>query len=124
LWCILSAPLVASNDIKAMTPNTLRLLSNSEVIAVDQDALGIQGNRVWQQGPLEVWVKLLADGGKAVGVFNRTLGTTPIPLRFKLIGVTSPVDARDLWSHADLGLIKDGYVVSVPVHGAALLKLK
>jgi len=124
LWCILSAPLVASNDIKAMTPNTLRLLSNSEVIAVDQDALGIPGKRVWQQGPLEVWVKLLADGGKAVGVFNRTLGTTPIPLRFKLIGVTSPVDARDLWSHADLGLINDGYVVMVPVHGAALLKLK
>ena len=57
-------------------------------------------------------------------VFNRTLGTTPIPLHFKLIGVTSPVDARDLWSHADLGLINDGYVVMVPVHGAALLKLK
>jgi alpha-galactosidase len=124
LWCILSAPLVASNDMTAMTPNSLALLSNSEVIAVDQDALGIQGHRVWQQGPLEVWVKPLADGGKAVAVFNRDLGTTPIPLRFKQIGVTGPIDARDLWSHTDLGLIKDGYVVRVPVHGAASLKLK
>ena len=114
----------AGNDLRVMTPNSLALLSNSEVIAVDQDALGIQGNRVWQQGPLEVWVKPLADGGKAVGVFNRGLGTTPILLRFNLIGVTSSVNARDLCSHADLGLINDGYVVRVPRHGAASLKLK
>ena len=70
LWCLLAAPLLAGNDLSKMTPETLAILTNPEVIAVDQDPLGIQGHRVAQEGQLEVWVKPLADGSKAVGLFQ------------------------------------------------------
>jgi alpha-galactosidase len=71
LWAILAAPLMAGNDLSRMTPYTLELLTNREVIAVDQDPLGKQGYRVHQEGPYEVWTKLMADGSKVVGLFNR-----------------------------------------------------
>ncbi len=71
LWAILAAPLLAGNDLSKMTPETVALLTNKEVIAVDQDPAGKQGDRVWAQGPIEVWSRTLADGSKAVGIFNR-----------------------------------------------------
>jgi len=64
LWCLLAAPLIAGNDLTVLTPQTLEILTNPEVIAVDQDPAGIQGHRVWQEGPLEIWMKPLADGAR------------------------------------------------------------
>lgn len=133
LWCILSAPLIAGNDLTAMTPAILALLANPEVVAIDQDSLGVQGKRVWEQGPLDVWIKKLSTSGPhpecstspclAVGVFNRGFGTESIPLHFQSLGISGQINARDLWAKKNLGLIKDGYVVNVAGHGAALLKL-
>ena len=71
LWAILAAPLLAGNDLTTMTPETLALLTNKEVIAVDQDALGKQGDRVYTEGPIEVWSRPLAGGALAIGIFNR-----------------------------------------------------
>ncbi len=76
LWALLAAPLLAGNDLRSMSPEMKEILLNSEVIAVDQDAKGIQGHRIWQEGPLEIWVKPLANGSHAVGLFNRGESTT------------------------------------------------
>ena len=72
LWALLAAPLLAGNDLTTMTPETIALLTNREVIAIDQDPAGNQGSRVWAKGANEVWAKKLADGSQAVGFFNRS----------------------------------------------------
>ena len=82
LWAILAAPLLAGNDLSKMTPETVALLTNKDVIAVDQDSAGKQGDRVWAQGPIEVWSRTLADGSKAVGIFNRHPSALPARLTF------------------------------------------
>jgi alpha-galactosidase len=124
LWCILAAPLLAGNDLTRMTRETLEILTNPEVIAVDQDPLGVQGHRVWQEGPLEVWMKPLADGSKAVGLFNRSGSGLPISVRFAPIGVGHSAQVRDLWARKDLGPMAEKYTAEVPSHGAALIKVK
>ena len=91
LWCILAAPLLAGNDLTKMTKETLEILTNPEVIAVDQDRLGVQGHRVWQEGPLEVWMKPLADGSTAVGLFNRSDQDYPFQSRSKRLEPAIPL---------------------------------
>jgi alpha-galactosidase len=124
LWCILAAPLLAGNDLAKMTQTTLEILTNSEVIAVDQDSKGIQGHRVRQVGPLEVWVKPLVDGSQAVGLFNRGESVNPVTVKFTDIGVFGSATVRDLWAHKDLGSFQDHYTASVPVHGVVMVKVK
>jgi alpha-galactosidase len=68
LWALLVAPVLAGNDLSKINSETLEILTNKDVIAIDQDAKGIQGRRVTQEGPLGVWAKPLADGGIAVGL--------------------------------------------------------
>jgi alpha-galactosidase len=86
LWALLAAPLLAGNDLSKMNQETLDILTNKEVIAVDQDAKGVQGRRVAQEGPLEVWAKPLADGSVAVGLFNRGESANPVTVNFKDVG--------------------------------------
>ena len=124
LWSMLAAPLLAGNDLAHMTPETVELLTNKEVIALDQDAAGVQGHRVWQEGPLEVWVKPLADGSRAVGLFNRNSTPSPITVRFSDAGLPGRVSLRDLWQHKDLGSFQDSYTATVPRHGVVLLRAK
>jgi alpha-galactosidase len=121
LWSLLAAPLFAGNDLTKMTPETLSILTNREVIAVDQDPKGIQGHRVWQQGPMEIWMKPLADGSKAVGMFNRDEHDMTITLNFSDIGITGPAKLRDLWAHQDLGTFTGSYTTTVPRHGVMML---
>jgi len=124
LWCLLAAPLLAGNDLSKMTPDTLAILTNPEVIGVDQDALGSQGHRVAQEGQLEVWVKLLADGSKAVGLFNRGESVMPVTAYFRDIGVGDTASVRDLWEKKDLGVYSSSFTAQVPKHGVVLLKIK
>lgn len=124
LWCLLAAPLIAGNDLTTMSRETLAILTNPEVIAVDQDPAGIQGHLVSEQGPLEVWVKPLADGSKAVGLFNRGESIMPVTVRFNEIGAGSSVSIRDLWARKDLGTFNDSYTAQVPRHGVVLLKIR
>ena len=123
LWAILAAPLLAGNDLTKMTDETREILSNREVIAVDQDAAGKQGDRVAIEGPLEVWMRPLADGSKAVGLFNRGRSGMKMSLRFADIGFAGAVTARDLWTHRDLGVLRDRYETFVPKHGVAMLRI-
>ncbi len=124
LWCLLAAPLLAGNDLSKMTPETLAILTNPEVVAVDQDAAGIQGRRVTAEGPLEVWMKPLADGSKAVGLFNRGESTMPVTAYFQDIGVGENATVRDLWARKDLGTFRGSFTAQVPVRGVVFVKIK
>ena len=124
LWAILAAPLLAGNDLTTMTPETISLLTNREVIAVDQDGLGKQGDRISAEGPIEIWARPLADGGKAVGVFNRHPTAISATVDFKQLGFRKAVQVRDIWQGKDLGKMEDPYSVVVPPHGVVLLRAK
>ena len=123
LWCLLAAPLIAGNDLSKMDPYVLSILTNKEVIAVDQDAKGAQGYRVTQEGPLEVWAKPLADGSVAVGLFNRGVSRDPVTVKFSDLGFSGAVTLRDLWNHKDLGSFREQYNSQVHRHGVVLLKV-
>jgi len=122
LWAILAAPLLAGNDLTTMTPETIALLTNREVIAIDQDPAGKQGDRLTAEGPLEIWAKPLADGSKAIGLFNRHPQPARMRVDFRQIGFSGRVRVRDVWEAKDLGRL-DNYETLVPGHGVVLLKV-
>jgi alpha-galactosidase len=123
LWCLLAAPLLAGNDLTQMSPATFAILANPKAIAVDQDRAGVQARRVQQIGPVEVWMKPLADGSKAVGLFNREQGVVPVKVSLKELGLGPSATARDLWAHKDLGTVKETLSAEVGEHGVVFLKL-
>jgi alpha-galactosidase len=118
LWAMLAAPLLAGNDLSRMQPGTLKILENKGVIAIDQDPLGVQGDRVFAEGPIEIWTKPLKDGSKAV-----LSDTYPVILHFKDIGVSGAVKAYDIWADKDLGKITDDHRFKPVPHGVILLKI-
>ncbi len=123
LWCLLAAPLIAGNDLTAMTPETLSILTNAEAIAVDQDALGTQGRTIYEEGPVAVIEKPLADGSHAVGLFNREQGTIKVSVKFSDLGLAEDATVRDLWQHKDLGTFHSSFSADVPQHGAVLVRI-
>jgi len=122
LWAILAAPLLAGNDLTTMTPETTAILSNKGVIAIDQDAAGKQGDRLRQEGPLETWVKPLADGSKAVGLFNLSDLPANMSLRTSDLGFKGASIMQDVWANKALGRIS-AYRAVVPAHGVLLLRV-
>lgn len=125
MWSIMAAPLIAGNDIRTMTQATKDILLNNEVIAVDQDAAGLQGFRVKSSNGLEVWCKPLGTDGttKAVALFNSSEAAADITVHWTDIGLLGPVTVRDLWEHADKGSFDSSYTASVPAHGVVILKV-
>jgi len=126
LWAISAAPLWAGNNLTTMSPQTLEILVNPELIAVDQDAMGKPGTLVAKLDPgLEVWARPLAgnDAAKAVLLFNRTAEKATMQVRWSDLGIHGPVKARDLWSHKDLGVIASEYSSVVPAHGVVMLRI-
>ncbi len=123
LWAMLAAPLLAGNDLSKMDDTTKSILMNKDVIAVDQDRLGIEGDRVSATGPFEVWMKPLQGGAKAVALFNRDDFPYPITVQLKSVGFEGSVHARDLWSHKDIGTLQGSYTATVPSHGVVMLRL-
>ena len=123
LWAILAAPLLAGNDLSTMTPETVALLTNHDVIAIDQDAAGKQGDRVSAEGPVEVWARVLTDGSKAVGIFNRHSSAMTAHVDLQKLGFTHAVKAKDLWQAKDMGSINTSYTVTLPGHGVLFLRL-
>ncbi|MEW9572250.1 glycoside hydrolase family 27 protein [Rhodanobacter sp. Si-c] len=123
LWALLAAPLIAGNDLAAMSGDTRSVLTNPEVLAVDQDSRGAQGRRVWQEGPVQLWAKPLADGTLAVGLVNTLDHPLDATLDFKALGLAGAVPARDLWQRRDLGLIDATHTFDVPAFGVVLLKM-
>lgn len=124
LWVILAAPLLAGNDLTHMSPETLRLLTNKDVIAVDQDVKGVQGDRVSAIGPIEIWVKPLSDGSRAVAVFNRVSNDMPATVDFHKLGLGTHASAKDLWSGEIMDHLPAVWNKVIPGHSVVLLRVK
>lgn len=125
LWSILAAPLMAGNDLAAMSEQTKLILTNKEVIAVDQDSFGIEGRRVSKDGDLEVWARPLKDGGRAVVLFNRGKESRKISVPWEVLGYPSGLKlrVRDLWAHHDLPTASGTFSADVAPHGVAMIRL-
>jgi len=124
LWAIMAAPLMAGNDVRALSPATRDILVNREVIAVDQDSLGAQGTLVSERTPeLQVWMKPLKDGGRAVVLLNRSALQTVIAASWWRLRISGPARVRDLWAHADLGAFTGRFSATVPAHGVVMVRV-
>jgi alpha-galactosidase len=122
----MAAPLIAGNDLRSMSNEIRDILTNEEVIAVDQDPAGIQGTRVVDNGDLEVWMKPLCrhEGPeKAVALLNRRSNSADISVSFDAIGISGSATVRDLWAHQDLGQYSDSFSANVPSHGVVMVKI-
>jgi alpha-galactosidase len=128
MWAILAAPLIAGNNFTEMNDDVRSILTNKEVIAIDQDKLGKQGDRVWAGDQVEIWSRPLADGSVALAILNVSHdrhAMHALRLHLKEAGFPSgTAHARDVWAHKDLGVLKDTDVFTLPRHGAVMLKLK
>jgi alpha-galactosidase len=124
LWCMLSAPLLIGCDMSRLDDFTVSLLSNDEVLAIDQDALGREATSVASDGDAIVYAKDLSDGSKAVGLFNR--GRTPMKVTAKWsdVGVSGKQIVRDLWRQKDVGTFEKQFQATVPPHGVVLARLR
>lgn len=123
LWAMQAAPLLIGADLSQLDAFTLALLTNDEVLDVDLDPLGKAGSRVWKDEKLEVWSRPLADGTRAVALFNRGLKPYAVTARWSDIGVTGRQRVRDLWLKKDIGDFDGAYTVTVPRHGAIMLRI-
>ncbi len=126
MWAMLAAPLLAGNNLSKLTPEVTGVLTNKEVIAIDQDALGKQAERIYAEGPIEIWSRPLADGSRALAVFNFGEDQSylrGIHLHLKEAGAGSGWKARDVWAAKDLGPIKDDATFVLRRHESLLLRL-
>ncbi len=125
MWALMAAPLIAGNDLRTMDATIHALLTNPEVIAVDQDSLGVQGVSVWDSyDGLQVWSRPLADGSRAVVLFNRRTVAAPITVAWSMLGLPSDSAAvRDLWARGDLGTFAGSFSAPVPAHGVIMLRV-
>jgi alpha-galactosidase len=126
LWAILAAPLISGNDLREMRPEIHDILTSKEVIAVDQDPLGRQGERVWKNGDFEVWAKQLKDGSRAVLLLNRSSVEEEISANWEDIGYPDHLSAsvRDLWQHKELGKFTGKFSAPVASHGVVVVRVK
>jgi alpha-galactosidase len=123
LWSLLAAPLLLGCDLTQIDPVTLRLLTNDEVLDVNQDPLGKQAAPVARDGLLEVWARPLWDGTQAVGLFNRGIEPAKIAAKWSDLGLTGRQPVRDLWQRKDLGTADGSFQAEVPPHGVVLVKI-
>jgi alpha-galactosidase len=123
LWCLLASPLLIGCDMTQLDEFTLGLLTNDEVLDVNQDPLGRQAARVSQNGMLEVWAKDLEDGSKAVGLFNRGSSEETVTANWYDLGLTGEQTVRDLWRQKDLGKFTGQFSAKVGRHGVVLVKI-
>lgn len=125
LWSLLAAPLMIGCDLTQLDAFTMALLSNDEVIAVDQDRLGKGARRVAQviKKHTEVWARPLDDGALAVGLFNRADQRQTVTISWKDLSLSGQQPVRNLWSRKDLGIFEGEFSMEVPAHGAQMIKV-
>jgi alpha-galactosidase len=125
LWAMMAAPLMAGNDIANMNARVRGILLNKEVIAIDQDRLGIQGHRVRRDGDLEVWSKPLADGSRALVLFNAGAQSAEVSAQWTDLGYPQKLSAevRDVWEHKSLGRKTGGFSATIPSHGVVMVRV-
>ncbi len=124
LWCIVAAPLIAGNDVRAMTAEVHDILTRKEVIAVDQDPLGKQGYQFMEHPAKEIWVRELSGGGWAVCFFNTSDSKTQMRVHWPYLSfLNGTYEIRDLWQGKNLGNTATDFVADIPTHDVILLKL-
>ena len=123
LWSLLSAPLLLGCDLDKMDAFTLNLITNDEVIDIDQDALCKQATRVYFRDSLDVFTKPLEDGSLAVGLFNRSINKMNAKATWLGLGIKGKMMVRDLWRQKDLGIQSEKIESEIPPHGVLLVKL-
>ena len=125
LWCLMKAPLLIGGDLEQMNVEVLKILTNEEVIAVNQDPLGIQGHKVLVDGESEIWAGPLSDNSFAVILLNRAYLPTNITLSWQNFGLDPTIKAnvRDLWLKEDLGTMVGGFTKFVDSHGLRMYRI-
>jgi alpha-galactosidase len=123
LWSMLAAPLLAGNDLRSMSPSIMAILTNRDVIAVDQDRDGKQAKRAWKSGEQEIWVRPLTGGAHAVAVFNRGGDTANVTVNWADLGMKMPGSGRDLWTQQDVKPASS-MTATVPSHGVVMWRVK
>jgi alpha-galactosidase len=125
MWAMMASPLFLGNDLFEMPEYARQIVMNKEVIAIDQDPLGIQGDVVkeYNDGKLQVWAKQLKNGSQAVALLNRDNTAQQIRINWTDIGISGRWLVRDLGEHLDRGKFTQGYSAEVPSHGVAILKI-
>jgi alpha-galactosidase len=123
LWAMMAAPLIAGNDVANMDADTRAILLNKDVIAVDQDRLGVQGHRVAKDGEVEAWMKPLSGGRRAILFFNRGTSPKPISIDWEKLGYPAGLKAqvRDLWAHKALPAAAGSVGATVQPHDVVML---
>jgi len=126
LWAILAAPLMAGNDLRSMDADTRAILTDKEIIAIDQDPLGRQGRRVAKDGDREVWARELQGGNRAVALLNRASTQQQIKVKWEDLGYPTHLNARlrDAWQKKDLGSMTGSYTATVAPHAAVVVVVK
>ncbi|KAL4186054.1 hypothetical protein AMTRI_Chr09g31860 [Amborella trichopoda] len=125
IWALVKAPLLIGCDVGSASKETLEILSNKEVIAVNQDKLGVQGKKVKKEGDQEVWAGPLSGGRVAMILWNRGSYQTSITAKWEDVGLksTATVDARDLWAHSTMSSIKGQLTATVDSHACKMYVL-
>ncbi len=126
LWAILAAPLIAGNDLSTMSDETRAILTNREVIAVDQDPLGIEAKRVAKAGNYEVWARPIKGGGRAVVLLNRSTEPHDITVTWEELQYPDDLKAavRDLWLHKDFPASQGAFTANVQGHSVVMVTIK
>ncbi|MGO8765353.1 MAG: glycoside hydrolase family 27 protein [Limisphaerales bacterium] len=123
LWALAPSPMMLGMNLPDNDAWTLSLLTNDEVLAIDQDPMGSPARRVARnEDGTEIWVKELQDGSKAIGLFNRSQATADVALNWNEAGLVGKEKLRDLWNQRDLGNFDQTFSVPVPAHGSVLLR--
>jgi alpha-galactosidase len=125
LWAMLAAPLIAGNDLTAMSEETKAILTNREVIAIDQDLLGIQASRISKNGDDEVWARPIKGGGRAVVLLNRSAQARDITVTWEALNYPGNLKAavRDLWTHQDLPQAQGAFTARVAGHAVVMVTI-
>jgi alpha-galactosidase len=123
LWSLLAAPLLLGNDLNALDDFTRNLLTNDEVLAINQDALGKSALRKFEHDDWQIWVKPLEDGGLAVGIFNLADKFRRWPYDPGVWEQAASTPVRDVWRQRDLPALKPGQSLAIPAHGVLLLRV-
>jgi alpha-galactosidase len=124
LWSLQAAPLLIGADMSQFDKFTTDLMTNHEVLEINQDVLGKAAARVYQRERLELWARPLADGSIAAGLFNRGLEATTMTMTWQELGIQGAHVVRDVWRHRDLGTFSDKFSVRVPAHGAVMVRVR
>lgn len=124
MWCMLNSPLLAGNDLRHMTKQTVEILTNKEIIALNQDTNLMQGKRFFSENNVEVWIKTAINGKKkAIALLNRGDDEKTFKLDTQTLGINKKSKIRDLWLHKNLGKIGSEKTFTIPKHGIVVLQI-